>query len=184
LDAELGDAAEEGVDDGAGLVGVGVDFAAGFDVGGDAEACEEVAEGVVGEVVECGGEEAAVAAESGDEVVGGAGVGKVAAPAAADEDFDAGAGVFFEEGEAWGMGGGGEGFRGGDGGHHAGGTGAEDGEVEMGMRFVHEMRISAIESRKKGEGETNWALMGGVEGDIIRESPTCGLGHFTSLGAR
>ena len=65
VDAEVGDAAGEGVDDGAGLVGVGVDLAAGFDVGGHAEAVEEGAEGVVIEVAEGGGEEAAVAAEPG-----------------------------------------------------------------------------------------------------------------------
>ena len=68
-DVEIADAVEEGVDDGFGLVGVGVDFAAGLDVGGDAAGGEEIAEGLVVEVVEGGGEEAAVFAELGDEEV-------------------------------------------------------------------------------------------------------------------
>ena len=139
LDAEGAEAVEEGVDDGFGLVGIGVDFAVVFFVGGDVLSGEPGAEGVVIHVAEGGGEEAAVAAELFDEEIYGAGVGEVAASAAADEDFDAGLVVFFEDGDAQaGLTGGRiEGlFGGGDGGHHAGGACAENGEVVMHERMV------------------------------------------------
>jgi len=152
LDAEGAHLVDEGVDDGAGLFGVRVNFAIVFFVAGDVVIGEPLAEGGVVHVAEGGGEEAAVAAELFDEEIDGAGVGEVAASAAADEDLDAGLGIFFEDGDAEAGGAGARiegGLGGGDGGHHAGGTGAEDCEVVVHGWLCHSRKDGGESSSRR-----------------------------------
>ena len=126
-DAQVAGAADEGPLDVGGGVGDGKDVEPVGGGGGDAEGMEESAEVVGTEGVECGQDETSVASEAGGELTGGKRIGEVAPAAAGREEFYAGARELFEEDDAATE------FGGGDGGQEAGGSGADDGEVEHGF---------------------------------------------------
>ena len=128
---EGAEAFRERVDHRACGVGVGVDFAVVFFVAGLADVGKEAAESGVVEVTQGGSQKAAVAAKLFDEELGAAGVGEVAASAAADQELEPGLAVLLNDGDAQGFLriGGERGFLRGNRSDEPGGAGAEDDQI-------------------------------------------------------